>query len=73
MGRPTHLTFLLVAAAVLLLAGCGGADDEVPTTTGAQTETVDGIDPLAGASTAPVTVAATNTATAQSLSCMRLR
>lgn len=64
MRRPTHLTLLLVAAAVLLLAGCGGADDEVPATTGVQTETVDGIDPLAGASTAPVTVAATNTATA---------
>lgn len=68
MGRRFRPALLAVAAAALIAAGCGGADDEAPvtngSTTGAQTETVDGIDTMEGASTDPVTVAATNTETA---------
>lgn len=62
--RSARPTYLALAAAVLLVAGCGGTDDAAPATTGERTQTVEGIDPLAGASTAPVTVAATSTETA---------
>ena len=61
-------SLLLLAAVALLLGGCGTNDDEPPATTqattGTQTETVDGIDPMDDASTDPVTVPATNTETA---------
>jgi hypothetical protein len=61
-------SLLLLTAVALLLGGCGTNDDEPPATTqattGTQTETVDGIDPMDDASTDPVTVPATNTETA---------
>ena len=61
-------SLLLLTAVALLLGGCGTNDDEpaatTQATTGTQTETVDGIDPMDDASTDPVTVPATNTETA---------
>jgi hypothetical protein len=55
---------LVLASGALLLAGCGSEDDESPAAKPAPTETVDGIDPMDDASTAPVTVSASNTETA---------
>jgi hypothetical protein len=61
-------SFLLLAAVSLLVGACGSNDDEpsatAPATTVAQTGTVDGIDPMDEASTDPVTVPATNEETA---------
>lgn len=60
--------FAAAVAGALLLAGCDKGDDELPATTGrspsTQTEPVGGIGAMAGASTAPVTVPATNAETA---------
>lgn len=67
-------SFLLLAAVALLFGACGSNDDEpsatTQATTGTQTVTqsgtgtVDGIDPMDEASTDPVTVPATNEETA---------
>jgi hypothetical protein len=63
MARWLRLA-LVLASGALLLAGCGSEDDESPATTPAPIETVDGIDPMDDASTAPFTVRASNTETA---------
>jgi len=69
----SHLTIVLSAAlaGAALLGGCGGGGNEKPTTTttppAATTtapEPTGGIDPMAGASTKPVVVRATNRQTA---------
>ena len=67
MAASIRLLAVAVAGA-LLLAGCDKADDELPATTGGspstRTEPGGGIDAMAGASTVPVTVPATNAETA---------
>lgn len=55
---------LALAATVLLACGCGGGGEAAPATTGSSTQAGEGIDVLAGASTAPVTVSASNAETA---------
>jgi hypothetical protein len=60
--RAMSTRALALVAAVALVAGCGDDDEDAPPPRA--TAPAAGIDPLAGASTRPVTAAATNRATA---------